>query len=343
MKALLLTAPSTFEFTDVPTPTTSPGEVRIDVQACGICGSDIHGMDGRSGRRIPPIVMGHEAAGVISEISAEVADWKIGDRVTFDSTEFCGECEECQRGNFNLCANRKVLGVSCGDYRRHGCFAEQVVLPARILHRIPDSLSFEKAAFAEPVAIALHAVNLAPETFDQPAIVIGAGLIGLLVIQALKARGWKTVIAVDLDESRLALAKQLGASETFSAKQENLAIHLREICGGDGAQLAFEVVGAAAPVDLAIRSVCKGGTVVLVGNLQPSVPMPLQEVVTRQISLKGSCACAGEYPEAIRRIEDGSIRVEPLLSASVPLAGGGEWFARLANNTEGLLKVILKP
>ena len=343
MKALLLTAPSTFEFTDVPTPSAGPGEVRIDIKACGICGSDIHGMDGRSGRRIPPIVMGHEAAGVISEIGARVTDWKIGDRVTFDSTEFCGGCEECRRGNFNLCANRRVLGVSCGDYRRHGCFAEQVVLPTRILHRIPDSLGFEKAAFAEPVAIALHAVNLAPETFAEPAIVIGAGLIGLLVIQALKARGWERVIAVDLDDSRLALAKQLGASDVFSAKQENLAEHLCAICGGDGARVAFEVVGAAAPVDLAIRSVCRGGTVVLVGNLQPSVPMPLQEVVTRQITLKGSCACAGEYPEAISRIEDGSIQVEPLLSASVPLAGGGEWFARLVHNTEGLLKVILQP
>jgi L-iditol 2-dehydrogenase len=343
MKALLLTAPSTFEFTEFPTPAVSPGEVRIDVRACGICGSDIHGMDGRSGRRIPPIVMGHEAAGVISEVGDGVTGWKTGDRVTFDSTEFCGGCEECAHGNFNLCANRKVLGVSCGDYRRHGCFADQVVLPARILHRIPDSLSFEKAAFAEPVAIALHAVNLAPEIFDQPAIVIGAGLIGLLVIQALKARGWQTLLAVYVDDSRLALAKELGASATFSAKQENLAAHLREICGGDGAQVAFEVVGAAAPVDLAVRSVCKGGTVVLVGNLQPSVPMPLQEVVTRQITLKGSCACAGEYPEAIRRIADGSIRVEPLLSAAVPLADGGEWFARLANNTEGLLKVILTP
>jgi L-iditol 2-dehydrogenase len=343
MKALLLTAPSTFAFTDVPTPAPGPGEVLIDVRACGICGSDIHGMDGRSGRRIPPIVMGHEAAGVISAVGEGSSGWKTGDRVTFDSTEFCGECEECQRGNFNLCANRKVLGVSCSDYRRHGCFAQQVVLPARILHRIPDSLSFEKAAFAEPVAIALHAVNLAPESKDLPAMVVGAGLIGLLVVQALKARGWERIIAIDLDESRLTLAKELGASETFSAKQENLASHLRELCGGDGAAVAFEVVGAAAPVDLAIRSVSKGGTVVLVGNLQPSVPMPLQEVVTRQISLKGSCACAGEYPEAIERIENGTVRVEPLLSASVPLEDGGEWFARLANNTEGLLKVILTP
>lgn len=343
MKALLLTAPSTFEFTEVPDPSAGPGEVRIEVRACGICGSDIHGMDGRSGRRIPPIVMGHEAAGVIAALGEGVTDWKIGDCVTFDSTEFCGECAECGLGNFNLCANRRVLGVSCGDYRRHGCFAQEIVLPTRILHRIPDSLSFEKAAFAEPVAIALHAVNLAPPVFEEPVVVVGAGLIGLLVIQALKARGWEHVIAVDLDDSRLALARELGASQAFSAKQENLAAHLREICGGDGARTAFEVVGAAAPVDLAIRSVRKGGTVVLVGNLQPSVPMPLQEIVTRQITLRGSCSCAGEYPEAIRRIEDGSIRVEPMLSATAPLAEGAAWFARLADNSEGLLKVILKP
>lgn len=343
MKALLLTAPSTFEYADMPDLIAGPGEVLIDIKACGICGSDIHGMDGRSGRRIPPIVMGHEAAGVIAGLGEGVGDWQIGERVTFDSTEFCGACEACGQGNFNLCSNRRVLGVSCGDYRRHGCFAAQIALPTRILHRIPDSLSFEKAAFAEPVAIALHAVNLAPPPGDGPAIVIGAGLIGLLVIQALKARGWETVIAVDLDESRLILAGELGASQVFSATEENLATRLREICGGDGAQVAFEVVGAAAPVDLAIRSVRKGGTVVLVGNLQASVPMPLQEVVTRQITLRGSCACAGEYPEAIRRIGDGSIRVEPLLSATVPLGAGAEWFARLANNTGGLLKVILTP
>ena len=343
MKALLLTAPSTFEFTDVPKPDLGKGEVRIAIRACGICGSDIHGMDGRSGRRLPPIIMGHEAAGVISEVGEGVNDWHLGDRVTFDSTEFCGECGECVEGNFNLCSNRRVLGVSCADYRRHGCFAEEVVLPVRMLHRIPPSLSFAKAAFAEPVAIAIHAVDLAPLAVGEAAVVVGAGLIGLLVIQALKLRGWHRIIAVDLDPSRLALAKQLGAAETLGANEENAVSRLRELCGGDGARVAFEVVGAAGPVDLAIRSVCKGGTVVLVGNLQASVPIPLQEVVTKQISLLGSCACAGEYPEAILRISDGSIQVEPLLSAAVPLADGASWFSRLANNTEGLLKVILEP
>jgi L-iditol 2-dehydrogenase len=368
MKALVLTAPCEFNFdTQFPDPTPAAGEVLVQVKACGICGSDIHGMDGRSGRRQMPIVMGHEAAGEIIALGEGVADWKLGERVTFDSTEYCGECDECQSGFVNLCPNRKVLGVSPGTYRRHGCFAERIALPTRILYRIPEALSYEKAAFAEPVSIALHAVNLADgievgEAFTEmekdscaegcecdagekggSAIVVGAGLIGLLVVQALKARGWERVIAVDLDEKRLELAKKLGASEAFHAKQENLANHLREICGGDGADASFEVVGAAAPLDLAIRCVRKGGQVVLIGNLQPNTPFPLQEVVTRQITIKGSCSCAGEYPEAIRRIEDGSIQVEPLLSATAPLAEGAGWFQRLYDNKEGMLKVVLKP
>lgn len=377
MKALVLTAPCEFNY-DIgfPDPVPGAGEVLVKIKACGICGSDIHGMDGRSGRRQMPIVMGHEAAGEIIEVGEGVADWQLGDRVTFDSTEYCGVCEECLAGYVNLCPDRKVLGVSPGSYRRHGCFAEKIVLPERILYGIPDTLPFEKAAFAEPVAIALHAVNLADgievgdaftdcEDEDEDecgscgegcghdhsgeearggvAVVVGAGLIGLLVIQALKARGWERVIAVDLDEKRLALSKELGADEAFNATQEGLAMHLREICGGDGADASFEVVGAGAPIDLAIRCVRKGGQVILVGNLQPSTPFPLQEVVTRQLTLRGSCSCAGEYPEAIRRIEDGSIRVEPLLSAVAPLEQGADWFKRLYDNKEGLLKVVLQP
>ena len=377
MNALVLTGPSEFQYdTQFPEPQAGPGEVLVHVRACGICGSDIHGMDGRSGRRQMPIVMGHEAAGEILAVGEGVEDWAPGQRVTFDSTEYCGECEECQQGYVNLCSNRKVLGVSPGTYRRHGCFAEKIALPTRILYPIPDELSYEKAAFAEPVSIALHAVNLADglelgdafvaedeaeesscceeaecqgceeggeEFTGGTAVVVGAGLIGLLVVQALKARGWERVIAVDLDERRLELAKQLGAEAAFNAKQEGLVEQLRELCGGDGADASFEVVGAGAPLDLAIRCVRKGGTVVLVGNLQPNTPFPLQEVVTRQLTLRGSCSCAGEYPEAIRRISDGSIQVEPLLSAVAPLAEGAGWFERLYRNDEGLMKVVLVP
>lgn len=345
MKALTLIAPSTFAFETMDTPQPGAGEVLIQIKACGICGSDIHGMNGSSGRRIPPIVMGHEAAGVIAALGDGVSDWTIGARVTFDSTEYCGSCDACVEGKFNICQNRKVLGVSCKDYRRHGCFAEYVALPTRILHRIPDALSFEKAAFAEPVAIALHAVDLAPRPRSETscAVVVGAGLIGLLVIQSLRTRGWQHIIAVDLDAGRLAIACELGASKGISARDENALQQIRDYAGTDGAEAAWEVVGAAAPFDLAVRCVQKNGTVVLVGNLQASVAFPLQEVVTRQITLRGSCACAGEYPEAVARISDGSIRVEPLLSICAPLADGAELFARLEAGKEPLMKVILTP
>jgi L-iditol 2-dehydrogenase len=355
MNALVLTAPSQFEFdTEFPDPRPGKGEVLVKIKACGICGSDIHGMDGRSGRRQPPIVMGHEAAGEIVELGEGVTGWSVGQRVTFDSTEYCGECGECLAGRVNLCGNRKVLGVSPGAYRRHGCFADLISLPTRILYALPDDLSYEKAAFAEPVSIALHAVNLAegievggPDQQGagpgESALVVGAGLIGLLVVQALRARGWRRVAAVDLDARRLELARELGAEAVFLAGEEGLLEKLREWAGGDGVDASFEVVGAAAPVDLAIRSARKGGQVILVGNLQPTVPFPLQEVVTRQIQVKGSCSCAGEYPEAIRLIQSGAIQVEPLLSATAPLGDGADWFARLYDNKEGLLKVVLVP
>ena len=357
MKALTLVAASEFQFGEAEKPLPGPGEVLVKVEACGICGSDLHGMDGRSGRRMPPIIMGHEAAGTIVETASDVSGWTVGQRVTFDSTEYCGKCEKCTTGYINLCMDRKVLGVSCKDFRRHGCFAEYVVLPTRILYSIPENLPFEKAAFAEPVAIALHAVNLAegieigeafaPVPQIQPprgsAVVVGAGLIGLLVLQALKARGWDRVVAVDLDQSRLDLAKKIGAEESFHASEPDLALKLREYFGGDGADASFEVVGAGQPLDLAIRCVRKGGQVVLVGNLQPNTPFPLQEVVTRQLTLRGSCSCAGEYPEAIRRIQDDSIQVEPLLSVVAPLNEGAKWFHQATQPGKGLLKVVLKP
>lgn len=352
MKALTLVAPSAFEYGESPTPEFGRGDVLVRIRACGICGSDLHGMDGRSGRRIPPIIMGHEAAGEIVELGEDVKGWQAGDRVTFDSTEYVADDPDSRAGFVNLGQGRKVLGVSCGEYRRNGCFAEYVALPQHILYRLPEGLSFEKAAFAEPVSIALHAVNLAPEpnlgtvapTLRQEcAVVVGSGLIGLLVVQALKARGWRRVFAVDLDDDRLALAKKFGAEEVFNARQEGIETRLKALGGGDGVDAAFEVVGAAAPVNLAVGSVRKAGTVVLVGNLQPSVPLPLQEVVTRQLTLRGSCASAGEYPEAIQRIQDGSIDVEPLLSVVAPLSEGAGWFHKATQPGNGLLKVVLVP
>jgi L-iditol 2-dehydrogenase len=286
-------------------------------------------MDGSSGRRIPPIVMGHEASGTVDAVGEGVTAWKSGDRVTFDSTVWCGECGYCREGRVNLCDSRQVVGVSCAEFRRDGAFAEFVTVPQRILHRLPDGLSFEEAAFAEPVGVALHAVHRAGKVNGATVLVVGAGLIGLLVIQALKHAGAGKVIAVDLDEGRLRLARELGADEAYlSAEVPALQ-----------ADIAMEVVGAAPTVDLAIRSVRKGGKVVLVGNLSPNVPLPLQIVVTRELDVLGSCAIAGEYPEALEAIACGAIRVEPLITASVGLGKGADAFAKA--KAPGALKVLV--
>ena len=343
MKALTLTAYNVFDYADVDLPEMEPDDVLIAVKACGICGSDIHGMDGSSGRRIPPIIMGHEASGEISEVGSAVTKWKKGDRVTFDSTVYCAECDSCKSGQINLCPDRNVLGVSCEDYRRHGAFAEFVTVPQHILCPIPDEVSFPQAAFAEPVSIALHGVNRLPLEKGDSTVVIGAGLIGLLVVQALKRKGAGKVIAVDIDEGRLELARELGADDTLISNSK-VPAKVRQLVGNDdGADSAVEVVGFGPTINLAIESVKKGGSISCVGNLKAEVPFPLQAVVTRELSIFGSCASAGEYEEAIDAVADGSIKVDPLISAVGKLEDGNNWFHRLHKNEEGLMKVILQP
>src|SRR6202789_3519444 len=179
MNALLLSEYKHLKVTTLPVPLPGPLEVLVQVAACGICGSDVHGYDGTSGRRIPPLVMGHEAAGIVAAVGSEVTGFAVGDRVTFDSTVYCGECVFCRKGEMNLCDNRQVVGVSCGDYSRAGAFAEYVAVPALIMYKLPEGLGFAEAAMLEAVSVALHAVKVSNLAGGETALVIGAGMIGL--------------------------------------------------------------------------------------------------------------------------------------------------------------------
>lgn len=343
MKALLLAEYKRLEITDLPAPTPGSDEVLIRVAACGICGSDVHGYDGSTGRRIPPIVMGHEAAGTVAALGEGVAGFLEGDRVTFDSTVYCGRCAYCQRGLVNLCDNRQIVGVSTPDFRRHGAFSEYVTVPARIVYRLPDELSFAHAAMLEAVSVALHAVKLSKPASDGPVLVIGAGMIGLLTLQALRAEGFPCVFIADLDESRLRLAAQLGAAATFQASGPDLIAQVLTATNNEGVDLAIECVGRDETVRGAINTVRKGGTVTLVGNIRPEVTLPLQKVVSRQIRLQGSAASAGEYPRAIELLSNGDIQVAPLITAIAPLEEGPRWFERLYAGEPNLMKVVLTP
>ena len=342
MKALVLTGPGRFEYVDVPVAEPADDEVLVAVRACGICGSDVHGMDGSSGRRRPPVVMGHEAAGVVARVGAEVQGWAAGDRVTFDSTVSCGRCHFCRQGQVNLCDERRVLGVSCEEYRRNGAFAAYVAVPARILYRLPDGLSFEQAALLETLSVAVHAVRRVGVSPGETAVVVGTGMVGLLVVQALRAYGCDRVIGVDLDAGRLALAEKFGAV-TVSGDAQTVAAAVRESTGGAGADLAIEVVGGSPAVQTAIASVRKGGRVGLIGNVSPMVELALQAVVTRELALYGCCASSGEYPESIDLLASGRVDVGPLISAVAPLSEGAGWFDRLYGGAPGLMKVVLQP
>ncbi|MEE3060109.1 MAG: galactitol-1-phosphate 5-dehydrogenase, partial [Verrucomicrobiota bacterium] len=329
MKSLVLTEPKVLRIQESPTPDLAADEALIRVKACGICGSDVHGYDGSSGRRIPPLIMGHEAAGVIEGMGAKVEGFSLGDRVTFDSTVYCGECEYCLEGKVNLCDRRMVLGVSCGEYRRHGAFAEYVAVPSRILYKLPPSLPFEHAAMIEAVSVAVHAVGRVKFQPGDASVVVGAGMIGLLLVQAARAAGCDRVIAVDLDKDRLKLAKELGATQSINPLESDTIETILGATAGQGVRVSFEVVGSTPTVETAIQATRKGGAVVLVGNLAPQVEFPLQSVVTREITLFGSCASAGEYPKCIELMDKGAIKVSPLISAQATLEEGAEWFDRL--------------
>ena len=294
MKALLLTAPSKLEFVDFPTPAVGDDEVLVRIRACGICGSDIHGWDGSTGRRHPPLIMGHEASGEIVNTGRRVDRWRAGDRVTFDSTISCGQCRFCRTGQINLCENRRVVGVSPSEYKQHGAFAEFVAIPDRILYRLPDSLPFEQAAMIEPVSIAVHAVQRVKIAPTDTAVVVGSGMIGLLVIQALRWAGAKRIVAVDLAENRLALARQLGATHTLNPANTDVAAEVTNLTDGLGADISLEVVGVTPTVNLALAVLKRGGSCVLVGNLSPKTQdFPLQAVVTKEITVTGTCSSAG--------------------------------------------------
>lgn len=343
MNALLLRNYMQLELTEVPVPEPGPDDVLVRVSACGICGSDVHGLDGSSGRRIPPLVMGHEAAGVVAGVGSRVTEFREGDRVTFDSTISCGACFFCRRGEINLCDNREVLGVSCGDYRRHGAFAEYVAVPRQIVYQLPDSLPFEEAAMIEAVSVAVHAVNLTPIRLGDSALVVGTGMIGLLALQALRLAGCGRLIAVDIDDAKLRMAQTLGADHLINAATTDVPAAVRELTSGRGADVAIEAVGATEPIQTAIASLRKGGALTLVGNITPKIELPLQAVVTRQLRLTGSCASCGEYPASMELLARGAIRVRPLISAVAPLEEGPAWFARLYRKEPNLMKVILKP
>jgi L-iditol 2-dehydrogenase len=343
LKALIYTKPYSLEYSDFPDPVSGDDDVLVRVKACGICGSDVHGFTGQTGRRIPPLIMGHEAAGIVEGLGKNVRGFKKGDRVCFDSTVYCNKCEACRAGLFNRCDKRQVLGVSVPEFKRHGAFAEYVAVPWWIVTKIPDELSFVHAAFLEPASIGTHAANRAPISNNDTVVVIGAGTIGLFILQAAKLRDAAKIIAVDINEFRLDIAKKLGADKLINPLNSDFHEAILQETEGKGANVTFEAVGYAKTFADAVGITRLGGYVVAVGNLEKKAEFDLQQLVAKEHTFIGSYASSGEFRDCIQLVASGKINVEQLISDILPLKEGPDAFDRLLKAEENLLKIVLEP
>jgi len=340
MKALVHTAPYVMTYQDWEMPACGPEDLLVRVKACAICGSDIKGYSGKTGRRQPPIIMGHEAAGVVEAVGANVTGFAPGDRVCFDSTVYCLHCEYCLSGHWNLCQNRQVVGVSEGTYRRHGAMAEYVSVPQWIAVHMPDNLTFAQAALAETVSIGVHAANRTPLRLNDTVVIVGAGAVGLVAMQAIRLKGAGRVIVTDLAEDRLALARDLGADVTVPADDPDLLERLKAETGPEGANAVIEAVGVQATIDTALDITRLGGSLTLVGNVMPRVEIGLQRVVSGEISLYGVCASNGEFADCVQLIASGRIPVDRFISEHASIEDGQAVFDRLYHGAEGNIRTV---
>lgn len=343
MKALVYTGPLQLELQERPTPVPGPGAVLVRVMAVAICGSDAHGYTGATGRRLPPVVMGHEASGVIEAVGPGVDGWVAGTRITFDSIVWCGRCAPCRRGQTNLCETRQTFGVSTPSFRRDGAMAEFVAVPAHLLYRLPDAVSFDAGAMVEPAAVAMHAARLSGIEPEDLVVVVGAGLIGILAMQAASVLGAGAVAIADIVPDRLELARQLGADVVIDSGAGDPVATLEQATGRRTADVVLEAVGIQGTIDLATALTRPGGSLTLIGNVRPRVELDLQGTVSGELAIRGSSASAGEYPDCIEHIADGRLRVAELISRTAPLADGKAAFDALQGGEPGLMRIVLHP
>jgi L-iditol 2-dehydrogenase len=340
MKALMYRGPWKMPVEELEEPAPTAGKVVVDVQAVGICGSDVHGFTGNSGRRTPGIVMGHEFAGTISELGRDVEGYAVGDGVVvmpLFSVAAGGDPYP-----INLSPHRRLTGMN-----EHGAYAQRVAVREAQLFRKPAGLSWQRAALCEPMAVTLHAARITPINPMQKVAVIGAGPIGLLTMLAARLKGAGTVIVVDRSEHRLELAEELGADAVINVGPEeapgDTAAAIREMTGG-GVDVAFEAVGISSTAQLSVEVTRNGGNITWIGNNEPMIEVDMQSIVTREMSVRGSYGFdETDFAAAIEVLASGRLNVDPLVERVAPLEDGPELFRSLAAGECDLVKIILKP
>ncbi|MDQ3930992.1 MAG: alcohol dehydrogenase catalytic domain-containing protein [Chloroflexota bacterium] len=340
MQALVYHGPGEMRHEMVERP-PAPGadEVLVRVKAVGICGSDVHGYTGTSGRRTPGMVMGHELAGAIAEVGDEVDGLRPGDRVTVNPLLYCDRCDSCSKGNEQTCRNRRTIGVNMG---KMGGFAEYVVAPARNCVPLSDDVSFEEGMMVEPLAVGLHAARIAAPDPGQPMLILGGGCIGLCVLLACLEMDARPIYVTDLVPHKLDMIARMGGNP-LDANSINLAAFARAATAGSGFPTIIDAVADSTTIKQAVPALAPGGTLVLVGLARPTIEFALYDLVTQERSFKGSYAfSADEFWEAAEWINSRRVDVRPLLEATCSLAEATSMFDRKAAGEVDAVKIVVE-
>lgn len=337
MKGLVYQGPHKLEFQDVPRPVVGAWDVLVRVKACAICGSDVHGYEGITGRRTPPMIMGHEFGGLVEEIGLNVTGLKPGDRVLATPSAGCGYCEFCQVNRPEICRQRHVLGVGSVN----GGMAEFALVPAESILRIPSEVSFIQATMVEPLTVAYHAFHRRPAQVMEDVALVGAGTIGLLLLQIVRLASPRRIFVSDPIPEKLSRALRYGATDTFDPTQTDVTEAILKATDGRGVDLAMEAVGFEETVQTAMAIARLGGDVLIVGNSANMGRIHLQGLVTKEMRLIGTYGGTPEFGPALEMISAGRVDLSPFTDVVWPFQRGIEAFQRLAAGEPGLWKVIL--
>lgn len=339
MKAVVYEAPNVLKIRQIEEVNPGRGEVKIRVRACGICGSDVHGYLGLTGRRIPPMVMGHEFAGDIVALGEGCTSFQVGCRVAAYPVDFCGHCKMCVSGQVHLCLHKKAYGV----LETNGALAEYICVPEKCCFALQDTVSYELGSLMEPLAVAYRGVEHAGSLEGRDVLLVGTGTIGLLALACIKMKHPGRIFVSDLSDSRLAIAKEMGADIVINPGREDLKEIIGNYTDGEGVDAAIEAVGAAVTVRQAMSALKLAGTAVWIGNNQPLIEINMQEIVTRELKVYGSFLYGyEEFKKVVSYVNEGSLRLEPLISLSVSLEEAPAYFEKLAHAPGDLIKVIVK-
>ncbi len=344
MKAGVLHGINDLRVEEVPRPEVSaPDMCLVRIGACGICGSDVHFFrHGKIGEFVvtAPMSLGHEAAGTVVAVGAEVTHLRVGDRVAIEPGATCRRCEFCKTGRYNLCASVTFLACPPHD----GAFAEYLAWPADYLFPLPEGVSLEEGAMVEPFAVGLHAARRAGVRAADWVLVSGSGPIGLCALQAARACGATRLIVSDMVPSRLERAARLGATHTVNLRTASLQNTVSEITGGRGVDVVFECSGTIPAVHDAVEVVRRGGTVQLVGNFTVELPpIPLQRMVERELTVSGLFRYANCYPLAIDLIAGGKVDLKSLITHRYPLSEVPGAIAWVDENKDQVIKAVIEP